>query len=102
THLGYDLTTDLGLIDGIGPRLAGHAGVVLAGSERWVPDSLASALRSYVSSGGHLLSLGIDSLRRRVTIRGAKALDATPPASADALGARLGAPVSHSTDLVTS
>ena len=30
-HLPYDLTTDLGLIDGVGPGLFGHAGVVFAG-----------------------------------------------------------------------
>ena len=99
-HLGYDLTTDLGLIHGVGPGLAGHRAVVLAGSERWVSASLAAALRSYVAGGGHLLSLGIDSLRRRVTIRGARALDPTQAAATDVLGARPGVLVSHSSELV--
>ena len=31
THRAYDLTTDLGLIDGVGPQLSGHRAVVLAG-----------------------------------------------------------------------
>jgi len=88
SHLGYDLTTDLGLIDGIGPSLAGHAGVVLAGAERWLPDSTSSALRAYVQSGGHLLSIGVDSLRRGVTVAGGRAFDPTSPRQTDALGAR--------------
>jgi hypothetical protein len=87
-HLRYDLTTDVGLIDGVGPALAGHSGVVLAGTERWIPDSLGSALRSYVQRGGHLLSLGIDALRRGVTVAGGRALHPTSPRATDALGAR--------------
>jgi hypothetical protein len=96
----YELTTDLGLIDGVGPSLAGHAAVVLAGSERWLPPALATALRAYVRGGGHLLSLGIDSLRRAVTVRGGLALNPTPPSSTDALGAKPGALVVHNRDLI--
>jgi len=88
SHLGYDLTTDLGLIDDIGPSLAGHAGVVLAGAERWLPDSTSSALRAFVQRGGHLLSIGVDSLRRGVTVAGGRAIDPTSPRRTDALGAR--------------
>jgi hypothetical protein len=101
SHLAYDLTTDLGLIHGIGPTLAGHSGVVLAGSERWIPATLGSALRSYAQSGEHVLSLGIDSLRRSVTLQGTKALQATQPSTADVLGARAGAVVTHNSDLLT-
>jgi hypothetical protein len=94
-HLPYDLTTDLGLIDGTAPALAGHSGVVLAGSERWLPDSLAAGLRSYVQGGGRVLSLGIDSLRRGVTVQttalGARAFSPTAPLSTDAFGGRPGA-----------
>lgn len=96
-HLGYDLTSDLGLIDGVGPSLAGHAGVVLAGSERWIPASLGSALRSYVEGGGRVLSLGTDALRRRVTIHGTSAVHPIPPASTDVLSARPGALVTGNT-----
>ena len=91
THRSYDLTTDLGLISGVGPRLAGHAAVVLAGSERWLPPSASAALRSYVRAGGRVLSLGLDSLRRGVTVVGSRALNPTPPSATDALGARVGA-----------
>lgn len=93
SHLPYDLTTDLGLIDGVGPRLAGHAGVVLAGSERWLPDATSAGLRSYVQGGGHLLSLGIDSLRRGVTVAAGRAIHPTGRRRTDALGARPGAVV---------
>jgi FlgD Ig-like domain len=100
-HLPYDLTTDVALINGTGPTLAGHTGVVLAGAERWVPASFAAQLRAYVAGGGHLLSLGIDSLRRGVTIHGTTALHPTGPTSADALSARPGTLVTHNTDLIT-
>ena len=100
-RLPYDLTTDLALIDGTGPKLAGHSGVVLAGSERWIPPSLAAQLRTYVQDGGHLLSLGIDSLRRGVTVRGNMALDPTAPTATDALSGRPGTLVTHNTDLIT-
>ncbi len=100
SHRSYDLTTDLALAEGVGPSLAGHALIVLAGSERWLPASVGSALRGYAQGGGHVLSLGIDSLRRGVTVRGGQALDPTQPATIDALGARPGALVTHSRDLI--
>jgi hypothetical protein len=87
--LRYDLTTDLGLLDGVGPAIAGHAGVVLAGTEEWIPTSLAAELRRYVEGGGRVLSFGIDSLRRLVTVEGDRAFDPTAPAAIDALGARI-------------
>ena len=85
-----DLTTDLGLIEGVGPGLAGHRGVVLAGSELWLPPSLGSALSTYVERGGHVLSLGIGSMLRGVTISGGMALDPTAPSTTDVLLARPG------------
>ncbi|MGI8411848.1 MAG: N,N-dimethylformamidase beta subunit family domain-containing protein [Solirubrobacteraceae bacterium] len=103
-HLTYDLTTDLGLIDATGPSLSAYRGVVVAGSERWLPASLATALHSYVDQGGRVLSLGIDSLRRGVSVgstpRGQTATGPTPPAATDALGARPGALVTHNPNLV--
>ncbi len=89
-HLSVDLTTDIALAQGSGPTLSGHAGVVLAGTETWLPDTLASDLSTYVEQGGHVLSLGIDSMLRGVTIAGASALDPTPARSTDALLARPG------------
>jgi FlgD Ig-like domain len=99
-HLRYDLTTDLALLDGSGPTLSGRRGVVLAGSERWAPPSLGASLRAYVQAGGHLLSLGIDSLRRGVTLSAGQALHPRPAAAADVLGARMGALVTGSRDLI--
>ena len=90
SHRSYELTTDLGLISGVGPLLRGHGAVVLAGSERWLPPAESAALRSYVISGGRVLSLGVDSLRRGVTVAGNRALDPTAPSAVDALGARVG------------
>jgi FlgD Ig-like domain len=90
SHRSYELTTDLGLISGVGPRLRGYSAVVLAGSDRWLPSSEMTALRSYVRAGGHVLSLGVDSLRRGVTVAGNRALDPTRPSATDALGARVG------------
>ena len=90
-HLGYDLTTDLALAAHTGPALSSYRGVILAGDETWLPAALAAALRDYVGAGGHLLSLGIDSLRRGVTLTSTRAYDPTAPRAADALGAHVGA-----------
>jgi hypothetical protein len=104
SRLGYDLTTDLGLAGGKGPTLRGHRGVVLAGNQRWLPASLGPALRSYVKGGGRVLSLGIDSLRRRVTIRRTSlsvgARSPVGPFATDVFGARPGALVTHSRDFI--
>ncbi len=101
-HLPYDLTTDLGLIDHVGPQLAGHAAVVFAGTERWIPSSLGSALTSYVQGGGHVASFGIDAFRRGVTIQKSTALDPTGPTAKDVFGVRPGAFVTQSpSDLIT-
>ena len=100
SHLGYDLTTDLALLGGSGPILSGHHGVVLAGSERWLPSTLRASLRAYVQQGGHVLSLGVDSLRRAVTVRGPTAADPTGPAATDIFGARPGPLVADSRDLI--
>ncbi len=100
-HLHYDLATDLELAGGGEAALAGRRGVVLAGSERWLPSPLSAALRNFVLGGGHVLSAGIGSLQRTVTISGQHALDPTPAAPTDAFGARPGAVVSGNRDLLT-
>jgi hypothetical protein len=89
-HLSYDLTTDLGLLNGVGPKLGGHAAVVLDGTMRWVPPALAALLRAYVQNGGNVISIGTDSLRRGVVVAGGTASHPTAPRPADIFGATLG------------
>ncbi|HZU40893.1 MAG TPA: FlgD immunoglobulin-like domain containing protein [Solirubrobacteraceae bacterium] len=96
THRPFDLTTDLGLVYGLGPRLAGHRGVILAGSERWLPETLRAALLGYVRDGGHVLSLGLQSLRAGVRISGGEARDPGPLSATDAFGLRHAPLVAHS------
>jgi hypothetical protein len=100
-HLDYQLTTDLGLADSTGPTLSTHRAVVLAGAERWLSPMLGSDLRGYVQSGGHVLSIGIDSLRRGVTLRSGQALQPSAPAPADIFGARPGPVLTNAHDLIT-
>jgi hypothetical protein len=100
SHHTYDLNTDLGLIDGVGPALKGHRMVILAGTEQWLPRSLLSGLRSYVAGGGNVLSLGIGSLLRSVTVSGGEALDPSQPSTTDALGAAPHPVVAHNHELL--
>ena len=61
---------------------------MLAGDERWLPQSLGSSLSSYVQQGGRVLSLGIGSLQRTVTVQGGQALDPSRAHRVDFLDAR--------------
>jgi FlgD Ig-like domain len=95
-HVAYDLTSDLALaIDGRGPRATDRPGVLLAGSERWIPPAFARQLRRYVTDGGRLATIATDSLRRGVTLvardNGADGLLVRPtqPIDRDPFGARL-------------
>ncbi|MGZ4253023.1 MAG: FlgD immunoglobulin-like domain containing protein [Solirubrobacteraceae bacterium] len=101
THRAYDLTTDVGLVSAFGPTLQGHTGVILAGSLRWLPGSLASTLRAYVANGGHVVSIGTDSMLRSVIVSGQHALRPGKPAASDPLGAKPGPVVLHSSNLIT-
>jgi hypothetical protein len=67
-RLRYDLTTDLALARGAGPPLAGHRGVLFAGSELWLTEALDSELRGYVDRGGRVASFGADAFRRTVRL----------------------------------
>ncbi len=101
-HVPYELTTDLGLIDGVPPSLSRRQVVVLAGSERWLTAALGRRLRAFVAGGGHLLSLGLDSLRREVTVGGGKATDPRPPSPTDIFGVRPGAVLAADPDVDVS
>jgi hypothetical protein len=90
THRRYDITTDLALALGQGPKLAGHQGVLVPGDMRWYTRRLGVQLRAFVRDGGRIASLGTDSLLRRVRISQAGRLyDPTPAAESDLFGARL-------------
>ncbi|HWC28063.1 MAG TPA: N,N-dimethylformamidase beta subunit family domain-containing protein [Solirubrobacteraceae bacterium] len=86
----YDITTDVALGRGEGPRLDGHSGVILAGDTRWLDDRAARALRDFVRDGGRVLSVGTRSLRRSVTFTpGGRAIAPTLPTARDLFGALL-------------
>jgi hypothetical protein len=91
-HVNYDLTSDLALMVGDGPRSTDRPGVLLAGAERWVTPGFARRLRRYVSDGGRLATIATDSLRRGVTVVGhtsGRLARPTQPVDRDPFGARL-------------
>lgn len=101
-HRAVDLTTDLALIGGVGPSLAAHHGVILAGSERWVTPTLAQALRALVARGGTVLSLGPTSLRSQVRVSGDHARHPGPVSATDVFGLRHGtSPATGSVSVLT-
>jgi hypothetical protein len=97
----FDVTTDVALAAGTGPKLGAHKGVLLPSDVRWLPSGLQQRLRRFVRDGGTVASLGLDSLRRqvRVTPRG-RLVDPTPPAPTDLFGGRL-SPLTRSPEPVT-
>jgi len=86
-HIAYDVTTDLALARRQGPLLAGHRGVLLAGSLRWIPRSLALDLRRYVTGGGRVGSIGVESMRRGVVVGPNRLTRPTQPVNRDPFGA---------------
>lgn len=84
--LHYDLTTDVALAQGSGPPLAGHRGVLFAGSERWFTEPLDARLRAYVEGGGRVASFGTDAFRRTVELSAAELAAPSPPQGTNALG----------------
>ena len=88
--LRYDITTDVALARGQGPKLDGHTGVVLAGDTRWMDGGVQRSLRAWVRDGGRLLQTGTGSLRRSVAVTPARIEAPTQPTPRDLFGARLG------------
>lgn len=94
-RIRYDLTSDLDLDLTRNPRATDRAGVLFAGSERWITRTLARRLRRYVSDGGRVAMFGGDSMRRGVRLRvlasedAGTLLRATQPTATDPFGARI-------------
>ena len=88
-RIRYDLTSDIALARSRDPRATDREGVILAGSLRWVPRTLARRLRRYVQAGGRLASFGTESLRRGVTVGPKRLTRPTQPTPTDPFGARL-------------
>jgi len=84
----YDLTTDVALAAGKTPGVAGHNGVLIAGSERWVTPKLNLQLRRFVGGGGTVVSFGADALRRGVDLRHGMLVGPTPRQRRDLFGER--------------
>jgi hypothetical protein len=85
-RLPFDLTTDVALANGRGPRLGGHGGVVFAGTERWFTEALDRRLRDYVERGGRVLSFGTDAFRRTVGVTPTQLTAPSPPQETNVLG----------------
>jgi hypothetical protein len=85
----YDLTSDIALARSDEPTAANRPGVILAGSLRWIPRSLARRLRRYVESGGRVASFGTESMRRGMRITDDVLSRPTQATPIDPFGARL-------------
>jgi len=68
TRRDYDLTTDVALARGVGPKLDEFTGALIPGDARWLPAKLGSQLRRFARGGGTVVSLGTGSLRRQVDL----------------------------------
>ncbi|MBA2506598.1 MAG: hypothetical protein H0V29_11750 [Thermoleophilaceae bacterium] len=87
----YDMTTDLALARRRGPRIAGRAGIVFPGSERWLPDRTNLTLRRFVEEGGTVASFGTDAFRRTVTVGPEELFNPSRPDVLNVFGEQTGA-----------
>jgi flagellar hook assembly protein FlgD len=98
----FDLTTDVALAADKAPAIAGHNGVLLAGSERWVTPKLNLQLRRFVAGGGTVASFGEEALRRGVDLQYGMLVDPSRRRRADIFGERATAFTSPEAPLVLS
>jgi hypothetical protein len=87
----YDLTTDLALARGDGPRPDAYRGILFAGEERWTPTNVNRELRRYVDGGGRVAFLGGEAFRRRVTVTSGLLADPSTPDANNVFGERTSA-----------
>jgi flagellar hook assembly protein FlgD len=99
-RLGYDLTTDLALARGSGPRLRGHSGVLFAGSALWLTEGLDAQLREYVEAGGRVASFGTDAFGRTVQVTATRLGDPSPRQDANVFGEQTEPAASEAAPLV--
>lgn len=64
----FEITSDLALARGQGPKLEGHRGVLLVGEHRWTTPGVARAYREFVRGGGVLAGLDPSGLRRSASL----------------------------------
>ncbi|MCW3010445.1 MAG: hypothetical protein JWO90_849 [Solirubrobacterales bacterium] len=102
TRRDYDLTTDLALARGEGPKLDEFQGALIPGDARWLPARLGRQLRGFVRGGGTLVSLGTESLRRQADLEGRRIVRPTNPTQADLFGAVLRDPQRGPTELTVA
>lgn len=94
-RLRYELTTDLALARGSGPRIDGHSGMLFPGSERWLTEEADLELRRFVEEGGRVASFGTDAFRRRVSLGAEVLAEPTAPELRNVFGeaaAEIGVP----------
>jgi hypothetical protein len=84
--VSYELTTDLALARGDGPRIGHRPGVLFAGDETWLTDKVDLQLRDYVEGGGKVASFGTDSFRRIVSLGTDTLEDPTEPERVNVFG----------------
>jgi hypothetical protein len=101
-HLRYDLTTDLALAQGAGPRIAGHSGLLFAGSELWLTEALDRDLRAYVERGGRVASFGTDAFRRTVGVNSAQLMGPSEPQQTNVFGEQTATATSAAAPLVVA
>ncbi len=91
TRREYDLTTDLALARGTGPKLDEFQGALIPADARWLPPKLGAELRRFARNGGTVVSLGTESLLRQVELspQGKRLIRPTSPTEADLFGAVL-------------
>ncbi|MGE4425588.1 MAG: hypothetical protein AB7G37_03940 [Solirubrobacteraceae bacterium] len=82
----FEITTDLALALGEGPKIEGRRGVLLVGEHRWVVPAVGAALRRFVRTGGTVAALEPTGLHRSVELRGPRLVEPGEFDPTDALG----------------